>query len=59
LTRRDKRKYSEVQTIGEDGAENDEMDPTMLALEKEHEEITKVGNKTPSESAENGCVTRR
>lgn len=34
ITRREKRKH------GEDHA--DEMDPTMAALEKEHEEITKV-----------------
>ena len=37
MTRRDKRKYSEVRQDGEGGEGGDEMDPTMLALEKEHE----------------------
>lgn len=36
MTRREKRKHGDDHT--------DEMDPTMAALEKEHEEITKVKN---------------
>ena len=40
VTRRDKRKHGEVNHAeGED-----ELDPTTAALEKEHEEITKVKN---------------
>ncbi len=36
LTRREKRKYEDDKS--------EELDPTMAALEKEHEEITKVKN---------------
>lgn len=41
VTRRDKRKYEEISHAGKGG---ETVDAQMMALEKEHEEITKVKN---------------